>query len=131
MAHLVSLISLFSPLLRRLAVLMMLLAAAALAPAAIAGSFEVGTDFAKIAASAYVIDGDGCVTKAEPASADTQPADAEHCPACCLHHHGPNGLISDAYAIDAFRPTRSAWDSREPSGPLEGPEPVLIQPPRA
>lgn len=131
MALRVSLQSAFSPFLRRLAALMMLLAAAALAPAAIAGSFEIGTDVAKIATSIYVMDGDGCVTGAELASADTKPADAEHCPACCLHHHGPNGLISDAYMIDAFRPTRSAWNSWEPSGPLEAPEPVLIQPPRA
>jgi hypothetical protein len=131
MAHFMLLPSLVSASLRRLAALMMLLAAVALAPAAIAGSFEAGTDFAKIAVSSYSIDGDGCVTEAQPASGDTQPASTEHCPACCLHHHGPNGVIADAFAIEAFSPARSAWNSWEPSGPVEAPEPVLIQPPRA
>lgn len=131
MARVVQLQRLFFPTMRRLGALFMLFAAAALAPTAIAGSFEAGTDFAKIAVSSFSIDGDGCVTAAEPVSSEKQPADAEHCPACCLHHHVPNGLLADAIVIEAFSPARSVWNSWEPSGPLEAPEPVLIQPPRA
>ena len=129
-AWLVSLPTLFHALLRRFAVLVMLLAALALAPAAIAGSLEAGTDLAGIAAAAYAIDSDGCVTKASAVSADTQSAVLQHCPACSLHHHGPAGLIAGAVAVDALRPTRLAWNSWEPFGPSEAAPPGLIRPPR-
>jgi hypothetical protein len=126
----VSLPDLLHALLRRCAVLVMLLATLALAPAAIAGSLEAGADLAKIAAASYAIDADGCVTEASSASADTQPANPEHCPACCLHHHGPIGQMANAHAVDALRLTRSAWHSWEPSGPAETALPRLIRPPR-
>ncbi|WP_199555779.1 hypothetical protein [Sandaracinobacteroides hominis] len=123
--------SLFTGFLRRMAALLMLVAAAALAPAAIAGSFELGTDAAKLAASSFSIDADGCVTDPSLTSTDQQPTDAEHCPACCLHHHGPNGLMTDVPMVAPFAPSRAAWTGWEPSGLVEAPEPVLIQPPRA
>lgn len=122
---------LFTAFLRRTAALLMLIAAAALAPAAIAGSFELGTDAAKMAASSFEIDADGCITDSGVPSADRQPADGEHCPACCLHHHGPNGLLTDAQPIAPFAPSPAAWNGWEPSDLAEAPEPVLIQPPRA
>lgn len=131
MAPLVQGPNFFVSFMRRFAALLMLVAAAALAPAAIAGSFELANDTAKIAVSSFAMDADGCVTDPGLASTDQQPGDAEHCTACCLHHHGPNGLVTDATTVAAFAPSRTAWNGWEPSGLVEAPEPVLIQPPRA
>ena len=116
---------------RRLAAILMLLAAAALAPAAVAGSFEFGSDFATLSAANFAIDADGCASDQGVSSTGQQPGGADHCPGCCLHQHGPNGLMTDAPSIASFAPSRAAWNGWEPSSLVEAPQPVLIQPPRA
>lgn len=115
---------------RLLASFLMLLAAFALAPTAMAGGLEASKDAAAIVFASASADADGCVSAAEKAG-DKRSADGEHCPACCLHHHGPNGLIGQTTATSSILPSRQPWGEWRPSPILQAPAPVLIQPPRA
>ena len=115
---------------RLLASFLMLLAAFALAPTAVAGGLEASKDAAAIVLASASADADGCVSAAEKAG-DKRSADGEHCPACCLHHHGPNGLIAQTTAPASLLPSRQSWGDWRPTSLLQAPAPVLIQPPRA
>jgi hypothetical protein len=115
---------------RMLASLLMLVAALGLAPTAMAGSFEASKDSAAIAFAASAMDADGCVS-AENGADEKRTADGQHCPACCLHHHGPNGLVGDAAAFVVLEPSRQSWGNWQPASMLQAPSLVMIQPPRA
>ena len=116
---------------RRLAIVMMVLAAASLAPAAVAGAYEAGLDAAQIAMSVSGVDADECLSKTDAKGQKTPMPDGEHCIACCLHHHGPSGLSGDGETLAAHLPSHHSWVEWQPTGLVQAPEPVLIQPPRA
>ena len=126
----VPLCSSFQRVLRTLASLLMLVAAFALAPTAMAGGLEASKDTAAIVLASASADADGCVSAAEEAGGESSP-DGEHCPACCLHHHGPNGLVAQIAEALALVPSRQPWGEWQPASLLQAPAPVLIQPPRA
>lgn len=115
---------------RLLASFLMLLAAFALAPTAVAGGLEASKDAAAIVLASASADADGCVSAAEKAGGESS-LDGEHCPACCLHHHGPNGLVGQNAGTLAVLPSRQPWGDWRPTSLLQAPTPVLIQPPRA
>lgn len=115
---------------RFVASFLMLLAAFALAPTAMAGGLDASKDAAAIIFASASADVDGCVSAAEKAGTKNSP-DGEHCPACCLHHHGPNGLLTQNFETLTLLPSRQPWNEWRPTSPLQAPTPVLIQPPRA
>ena len=116
---------------RRLAIVMMVLAAASLAPTAVAGACEAGLDAAQIAMSVSGVDADECLSKTDAKGQKTPMPDGEHCIACCLHHHGPSGLSGDGETLAAHLPSHHSWVEWQPTGLVQALEPVLIQPPRA
>lgn len=115
---------------RFVASLLMLLAAIALTPTAMAGAQEAAIDSASMALEVADVDADGCVLSSDNANGE-RPADGQHCPACCLHHHGPNGLVGDVFTAISMAPSRQSWNEWQPTSLRQAPALVLIQPPRA